>query len=76
MENAILQSTKEISYAQGKHIGKGPSLEKLKERIATRPTQVVRMVNEATEGTPLYKAPTPLRQQTRKLHATKENPQR
>lgn len=60
MENAILQSTKAISYAQGKHIGKGPSLEKLKERIAARPTQVVRAVNEATEGTPMYKAATPL----------------
>ena len=60
MANAILQSTKAISYAQGKHIGKGPSLEKLKERIAARPTQVVRAVNEATEGTPMYKAATPL----------------
>ena len=58
MENAILQSTKAVSYSQGKHIGKGPSLEKLKKRIATRPTQVVRSVNEATEATPLYKAPT------------------
>lgn len=60
MANVILQSTKAVSYSQGKHIGKGPSLENLKEWIATRPTQVVRTVNEATEGTPLYKAPTPL----------------
>ena len=56
MKKAILQSTKVVSYAQGK----GPSLEKLKEQIYARPLQVVKKVNEATKGMPMYKAPTPL----------------
>lgn len=31
IENVIVQSTKAVSSAQGKHIEKGPSLERLKE---------------------------------------------
>ncbi len=60
LANAVLQSTKAISFMQGKHLGKGPSLQRLTERMSNRPTHVVRVVNEATEGTPCYRAPSNL----------------
>lgn len=60
MANAVLQSTKAISYLEGKHIGKGPSLESLIQRGNQSSSKVVRIVNAATSGTPMYKVPTPL----------------
>ena len=56
----LLARTKAISYLQGKHIGNGPSIHKLTERHGRRPSQVIRTVNEATEGTPMYSKNVPL----------------
>ncbi|MCO5609926.1 hypothetical protein L7F22_064161 [Adiantum nelumboides] len=39
-----------------KLLGKGPSLQRFAERVANRLANVVRIVNEATKGTPCYRA--------------------
>lgn len=41
-------------YETGKHIEKGLSIDKLKERVSTRDLQVKRTINKATNLNPLY----------------------
>ena len=42
LANSILQSSKTISYSIGKHIGKGPSIQRLTERHDSRPRHVIK----------------------------------
>lgn len=73
MANALLQSAKQYGYLNGKHLGEGPSLEKLIDRATTRntptPTQAARVMQEAVAGTPMYEEST-------SLHGDKETVQR
>lgn len=64
MANALLQSAKQIGYMNGKHLGEGPSLEKLIDRVGkgqtASPPQVAKVMQDAVSGTPMYDMPQPL----------------
>ena len=75
--NAILQSTKNQAFREGKYKGTGPCYQKLEERINARntptPAQVVRIVREVTAGTPMYQKPGALNGDKKTIHRKRKN---
>lgn len=63
LANAILQTTKQISFNEGRHIGRGPSLQDLVDRVFCRanttpqPRFVNRVVQHAVTGTNMDQNP-------------------
>ncbi|KAI5054553.1 hypothetical protein GOP47_0030519, partial [Adiantum capillus-veneris] len=61
--NTLLQQSKRMAYTEGKYIGIGPSIRKMRDKAASQqfhtptPSQSSRAVNDAIRGTDLPKVP-------------------